>query len=651
MQDALIGTAGHIDHGKTTLLRTLTGIDTDRLKEEKRRGITIDIGFAHMRLGPYRVGFIDVPGHEKFVKNMLAGIGGIHLVLLVVAADESVMPQTIEHFQICKLLEIPRGIVVLTKTKLVETELLALVEEEVRELLKGSFLEQAPVVPVDSLAEEGLDNLKKVMLEQIDQIKRQAPPRVFRLPIDRVFTVRGFGTVVTGTLNAGKLEKEESVTVYPSGKQGKVRGIEIFNEKVELARAGQRTALDLTGLQRSDLERGMVLSRLATFTPSHMFDAVVHLLPDAPTPLRHRSPIRFHHGSGEFLGRSYLLEGDRLQPGQTGLVQLRLDRLAVCCPKDHFILRRYSPVTTIGGGIILDNAPSKHSKQNLSRVLPQLQQLRALWETRDSALDATLVEYFVKSKGVSGVDLPQLVSRTGLLEDYLLSLVKQLESVTLIPQEPILVVARASVEECKEALLQFLVDFHAENPLASGVPREELRKRFARHATPSYFQFVLEALEAEKKVQLHASIVALYGKRAKLGKDQQKICTQMLKAIERNALQPPVLDALVKELPFRPDDIRDVYHFLLQAGDLVRISGHFVLSRQQIDFLKAQVREFFPAGQPFTVPEFKDLFKISRKFAIPYLEFLDREHVTRRLGDKRVVLEKNRSSGHHALDP
>lgn len=641
MRDIIIGTAGHIDHGKTTLLKALTGIDTDRLEEERRRGITIDIGFAHMRLGSYRVGFIDVPGHEKFVKNMLAGIGGIQLVLLVVAADESVMPQTIEHFQICKLLEIPRGIVVLTKTKLVEAELLPLVEEEIRELLQGSFLEQASMVAVDSLAGEGLEELKTLMLEEIDQISPQASPRVFRLPIDRVFTVRGFGTVVTGTLYAGQLAKNEGVAVYPSGREGKVRGIEIFNEKVDLARAGQRTALDLTGLEKSDLERGMILSRPATFAPSHMFDAVVRLLPSAPTSLRQRSPIRFHYGSDELLGRSYLLEGAELQPGHSSLVQLRLDRPAVCCPKDHFILRRYSPLTTIGGGIILDNAPLKHSKKDLSRRLPDLQHLRTLWATGDTALDVAFVEYFVKSQGASGITLPQLVSRTGLLEDYLLRILKNLQGVILIPQEPVLAIARANVEASKEALLQYVIDSDSENPLASGVPSEELRTRLLHNAPHSYFQFLVQALEAENKVQIRASTVALYGKEAKLGRDHLEIRRQLFDAIEKNALQPPALDKLLKELPFPPDDVRDVYYFLLQQGELVRLSENIVLSPQQVDFLKAEVRKFFPRGQAFTVSEFKDLFKISRKFAIPYLEFLDRERVTRRVGNQRMVLEKD----------
>ena len=637
MKDVIIGTAGHIDHGKTALIKALTGMDTDRLKEEKRRGITIDIGFAHVALGAYRVGFIDVPGHEKFVKNMLAGIGGIHLVLLVVAADESIMPQTTEHFHICQLLEIPRGIVVVTKKSLVEKELLPLLTDEVRQLVRGSFLERAPVVAVDSLSGEGLEDLKKVILEEIEQIEQSASPRVFRLPIDRVFTLRGFGTVVTGTLVAGELKKEQAIAVYPSGKEGKVRGIEIFSQKVELAQAGQRTALDLTGLEKTDLERGMTLSPPATFTPSYMFDAILHLLPTAPSALRHRNPIRFHHGSEELLGRCYLLESKQLQPGQSALVQLRLDKQAICCPKERFILRRYSPVTTIGGGIILDNAPSKHSKRDLSQRLPELQKLRSALQTGKPSLDHLLVEYFIQSEGSSGIDLPELVSRTGLLEDYLLTISKNLESVVVIGQNPIRVISKSTLEESQEAILLFLADFHSKNPLASGVPKEELRKRFFRALASSYFQFVMEALERGKKVQIHGSTISSYGRETELRPEQVKIRQEILDAVCSGTLQPPSLEELFTKLAYPAKTIREVYYFLLESGELVRVSGDLVLSAHQIGFLKDQVRKSFPGSQAFTVPEFKDLFHISRKFAIPYLEFLDREKVTRRLGDKRVV--------------
>ena len=643
MKDVIVGTAGHIDHGKTTLLKALTGIDTDRLEEEKRRGISIDIGFAHMDLGPSRVGFIDVPGHEKFVKNMLAGIGGVHLVLLVVAADESVMPQTIEHFQICKLLEIPRGIIAITKKSLVEEELIALVEAEVRELVQGSQFEKAPMVAVDSLSGEGMEALRETLLEEVEKSMQavtaaQSAQKVFRLPVDRIFTIKGFGTVVTGTPYSGVLKKGDTVTVHPTQKAGKVRGIEIFNQKADLAVAGQRTALNLSGLETEDLQRGMLISPSNTFAPSSMLDAIVHLLPNASKALKHRSAIRFHHGSAELLGRLYLLEGDQLRPGDSVLAQLRLQSPTVCCPKDHFILRRYSPMTTIGGGVILDSIPQKHRKKDLAHDVVELRKLWSMLKTKDPQFDRALVEYFVKLRHFSGMNLPELVSRTGFLEDYLFDLLKGLDSVVLISQEPRLAVFRPALEKLKAQVVDFLASFHSSNPLAAGIPREELKERFFGKAKSSYFTFVLTQLENDGKLQIKGSSVSQQGRQAVLSPQQDKAREEILQLILSTGLQPPTLDELLRKLPYEPGLVRDVYFFLLQQGELVRISENIVLSPDRITFLTTQLKESFPSGHTFTVGEFKDLFRISRKYAIPFLEFLDRKRITRRMGDKRVVL-------------
>ena len=643
MKDVIVGTAGHIDHGKTTLLKALTGMDTDRLEEEKRRGISIDIGFAHMKLGDSRVGFIDVPGHEKFVKNMLAGIGGIHLALLVVAADESVMPQTIEHFQICKLLEIPRGIIVITKKHLVEEELLSLVEDEIRELVQGSPLENAPIVAVDSVSGEGVELLKETLLEEIEKsqqtiIDSQRSHQIFRLPVDRVFTIRGFGTVVTGTPYAGVLKKGDAVTVYPTLKTGKVRGIEIFNQSADLAMAGQRTALNLSGLETEDLNRGMLISRSNTLASSSMLDAIVHLLPTAPKALKDHSAIRFHHGSAELIGRIHPLENDELLPGESMLVQFRLQSPTVCCPKDHFILRRYSPMTTIGGGVILDSAPQKHREKDLPDILPELRKLWSMLKEKDPHLDRALVEYFVKLHRFSGVSLSKLASRTGFLENYLLDLLKGLDSVVLISQEPLRAVFQPALEEFKAQIVGFLADFHSSNPLIVGVPREELKERFFGKSGNSYFAFVLNQMENEKKIQIKGSTVSLQGQQLVLNPEQDQAKKDILQLIKRRGLQPPTLEELMETLPYDHSQVRDVYYFLLQQGELIRVSENIVLSPGQITFLQSQLKESFPSGRTFTVPEFKNLFGISRKYAIPFLEFLDRKRITRRIGDKRMVL-------------
>ena len=643
MKDIIVGTAGHIDHGKTTLLKALTGIDTDRLKEEQRRGISIDIGFAHMQLGDSRVGFIDVPGHEKFVKNMLAGIGGIDLVLLVVAADESVMPQTIEHFQICKLLEIPRGVIAMTKRHLVEEDLLSVVEAEVRELVEGSPLEEAPIVAVDSLSGEGVELLKETLLEEIgksqqDITSARRSHQIFRLPVDRIFTIKGFGTVVTGTPYSGVLSKGDAVTVYPTLKSGKVRGIEIFNQKADQAMAGQRTALNLSGLETEDLKRGMLISGSNALASSSMLDAIVHLLPTAPKGLKDRSAIRLHHGSAELIGRIHPLEGNPLLPGESTLVQFRLQSPTVCCPKDHFILRRYSPMATIGGGVILDSTPPKHRKKDLPEILPELKKLWSMLTEQDPHLDSALVEYFVKLHRFSGISLSDLVARTGFLEDYLLDLLKGLDSVVLISQEPLLAVFRPDLEELKTKIARFLADFHSRNPLVVGVPREELKERFFGRASHSYFAFVLKRMEKEKEIQIQGSTVSLLGQQLVLSTEQDQAKEHILGLIQKKGLQPPTLEELLETLPYDRSQVRDVYYFLLQQGELVRVSESIVLPPGRITSLQSQLKETFPSGRTFTVPEFKNLFGISRKYAIPFLEFLDRKRITRRIGDKRVVL-------------
>ena len=642
MKDFIVGTAGHIDHGKTTLLKALTGIDADRLQEEKRRGITIDIGFAHLALGSYRLGFIDVPGHEKFVKNMLAGVGGIHLVLLIVAADESVMPQTIEHFEICKLLGIPRGIVVLTKKNLVEQELLPLVEEEVRDLARGSFLEGSPILHVDSVSGDGIEQLKEALLKEVqeleeNQVSHRSQNMVFRLPVDRVFSMKGFGTVVTGTLWSGSLQKETPIAAYPQNKPGKVRRIEVFNQEEPQAFAGQRTALNLTGMDRVQLERGTILSHPDCFSPSHHLDAKVYLLEGAPKPLKHRSPIRFHHGSGEWIGRLYLLEKDPVVPGGSAIVQIRLDQPVVCMPRDRFILRRYSPMRTIGGGIILDNAPPKHRKKELPQVLSSLQELDRSLVGDARRGDLALLEFLVQSKGWRGIVVPELVSRTGYREEHLLSLLARLETVLLVPQDPGLALSRSSLDALKQRITAFLEEFHRAHPLAVGVSREEVKKRFLGTASSSYFQFVVQALEQEDLVQTRATTLAIHGRKVELGPKQEQMRQEILDSIDRSFPEPPSLRELIQSSPHPSEEVKSIFYYLLEKGELIRISEKLVATASQIDGLKKKLSQKFGRGRAFTVPEFKDLFKISRKYAIPFLEYLDRERVTQRQGDQRIL--------------
>ncbi len=641
MKDVLVGTAGHIDHGKTTLLKALTGIDADRLAEEKRRGITIDLGFAHLQLGDLRVGFIDVPGHEKFVKNMLAGIGGIQFVLLVVAADESIMPQTVEHFQICKLLEIPDGLVALTKASSVEADLLELVREEVAEMVAGSFLEGAPVACVDSVTGDGIEDLKELLRVRLEASHGAAvapAETIFRLPVDRVFSLKGFGTVVTGTPVAGVLQRDSALAVYPRGKVGKVRSVQIFGQKEERAVAGQRTALNLAGLEKADLERGMVLAPAQAFQPTQVLDAALTLLADAPTALKHRSPARFHHGSGEIIARVHLLEGRELAPGQTGVVQIRLAKPTVACVGDHFILRRYSPMRTLGGGIVLDSRPPKRSRKRQAEAAAQLRGLPAWGRPRTPEALRDFLRYFIRQAGRSGVSVRDLAGRTGLVEKAVSSLLENDSETALIGQDPPLAVTRSALERLKSDILTFLERFHRDNPLAAGASQEEVKKRFLDGEAGALFPFILEELRREKKAEAQGGSIRLHGSAVQLSPEQEQIRLSILALFEDRKLQPPTLPEIVERVGEPASKVEEIFYYLLQTGALVRVSGDLTLSGSQAEWLDETVRGAFAGSSGFGVAEFKDLFGVTRKYAIPLLEYLDRRKVTRRVGDQRILV-------------
>lgn len=645
MKNLIIGTAGHIDHGKSALVKALTGIETDRLEEEKQRGITIDIGFAHLDLADHRIGFIDVPGHEKFVKNMLAGIGGVDLLLLVIAADESIMPQTVEHFQICTLLGISSGVVVITKKSLVDEELLLLVKEEAADLVRGSFLEHASVVAVDSLTGEGIEELKKALETEIRKLDRtrltvQRDQRIFRLPIDRVFTIKGFGTVVTGTTFSGKVERDGTIAVYPSGKNAKVRGIEIFNLSSDQAEAGQRTALNLTGVQKDDLQRGMELSISDGPRPTQILDVELHLLESAPGILKHRAPIRFHHGSAELIGRIHLLGEKELSPGSQCYAQIRLESPTVVFPGDRFVLRRYSPLSTIGGGSVLDNEPRKFRTRHLKERLPQLKRLASAISKPGSEEIGEQVRVIVESSGTRGADLKALVARTGYTSQRLQEALEALEGIRLIPQEPPLAVDLRAFEEAAVKIVQFTREFQKQKPLAAGVPKEELKKRFLPDGSTSYFQAVLSQLEADGQLDISGGSVRLQGSESQLTEEQEDIREELLKLLRLHPFQSPGIEALIQKVAGSAKAVREVFFFLLNTGEIIRVSEDFLILPDQLTQLREKLLDRFPSGTAFTVPEFKDLLGISRKYAIPLLEYLDRSRITRRVGDKRTLTEK-----------
>src|SRR5689334_7299495 len=633
MHSLIVGTAGHIDHGKSALVRALTGTDPDRLPEEKRRGITIDLGFADLELGDLRIGFVDVPGHERFVKNMLAGAHGIDLLALVIAADEGVMPQTREHFDICRLLGVSNGLVVITKTDLVDEEMLALVEDDARGLIAGSFLENAPLVSVSSRTGAGMDQLKSRLVE----LGKNVPPRsrdfTTRLPIDRAFSMKGFGAVVTGTLISGQIREGDELGLLPLNVNVRVRGLQVHNKSVTEAHAGQRTAVNLAGIDTAQIERGMVLAPPGRLRPTQIVDVWIDVLPGASRPVRSRSRVRFHIGATEVLGRVRVLEGSQIETGSGGLAQLRLEAPVVAVHGDRFILRSYSPAETIAGGVIVDPFATKHRGRELDHAL---QLLRLLM--RDER--AAKFEGFVRTAGIRGLRLAELAAATGWTDEVLH--VQKTDSVVEVGG---LFIARDSLDRLTAALIGELERYHKREPLARGMLRETLREKVFTHSAPELFNGVLARLEAAGKVVSEKDIVRSSAHSVGLS-DQDVALRDRIEQIYLAAgVEAPSLDeAMTKANVTAPQraQARKLLQLLLDDRKLVRIQGEMFMHAKVIEDLKTKLLTYASQHEPdrlIDVPSFKDLAGVSRKYAIPLLEYFDREQVTRRAVDKRLILK------------
>ena len=629
MRHVVVGTAGHIDHGKSSLVLALTGIDPDRLKEEKERGITIDIGFAHLEVAEeLTLGVVDVPGHERFVRNMLAGVGGIDLVMLVIAADEGVMPQTREHLAICQLLRIPRGIVVLTKADLAEPEWLELVREDVRGFLQGTFLADAPLLPVSAKTGEGLPALR----EALATVARAAPPRgldaTFRLPIDRVFTIRGFGTVVTGTVAAGQLALDERVEIYPRTVQAKVRGIQTHGRPVSTAVAGQRAAVNLQGIERAAIERGDVLSLPDLLQPTYMLDATCELLRDAPAPLRTRQRVRFHIGTSEVMARVHLMDDEALEPGQTGYVQLRLEGPVVALPRDRYVIRSYSPMVTIGGGELLDVAPAK------SRRSPAL---AARLRTLETSAPGAVLEAHVQRVGGGGARLAELRARTSFGPAALRALLQD-----LVTQGRVLIVDREwyvhveTAERVRQEAETVLAAFHVREPLKAGMSKEELRTRLGG-LEERVFLALLERFAAAGVLVVDKDKVRQAGHAVRLTPAQQAASDRLEGEFRAAGVAPPTLEEAFAKLGLEGPSTQAIAQLLVEGRRLVRIREGLYFHAEPLQTAVAQVLDFLRQRQAITPQEIKDLLGISRKYAIPLLEWLDTQRLTVRVGDKRIL--------------
>jgi selenocysteine-specific elongation factor len=638
MKSVIVGTTGHIDHGKTSLVKALTGIDADRLEEEKRRGITIDIGFAHLELpapdgSRIRIGFVDVPGHERFVRNMLAGVGGIDLVLLVIAADEGIKPQTREHFDICRLLGIRRGITVLTKSDAVDAETLEVVRLEVEDFVRGSFLDttlnpaQSPIVVVSSLTGTGLDELKSALVRIASEVAAKNSAALTRLPIDRVFTMKGFGTVVTGTLIAGTIRKEEELEVFPAGKRVRIRGVQVHGVIADAAVAGQRTALNLAGFSTEDLARGMTLVTADTFHATSRIDALLSLLPSAKA-LKDGARVHFHAYTSETIAEARFYEKKQgtkqLKPGEEAYAQLRFAEPMLLLPGDRFIVRQFSPVVTIGGGVVLDASPLARRQRGEDAIA-------FLQVMRDGSLEQALTARAAR-RGAAGLRLEDISGEMNIRREEALKLAA---AAGLVRCGPLFVAPAAYSQATNNALLS-VRKFHDANPLVAGMSKEELRDRI--NLGPEVFDGVLGSLVEEKKLEVAGELVHLPGRGVVMKNDEAESKKIIEQAFASAGLKVPSLKEVLAGL--RVDKIRaqKIVTLLLRDKILIKISEELVFHHSALAELRQKIATLKASAPKIDVARFKDMTGVSRKYAIPLLEYLDRERITRRVGDERVIL-------------
>jgi selenocysteine-specific elongation factor len=622
----VVGTAGHIDHGKTALVCALTGVDTDRLPEEKKRGITIDLGFASWFTDDYQIGFIDVPGHERFVKNMLAGVGGIDSALLVVAADESIKPQTREHFAICRLLDIKTGVVAITKRDLVDDDIIDLVRLEIEELVAGSFLAGKPIVPVSSVTGAGLDDLRRALLSSVAEVEdRDATTRVFRLPIDRVFTMKGFGSVITGTTYAGRLNIDTDVEVLPGGKRSRARNIQVHSEARDYASAGERTSVNLPDIDLDQLHRGQQLVTPNTLRTSQVITARLDLLPDAK-PLKEQTRIRFHHLSAELLGSiRFVDQTAEMKPATSAYIQVRLESPVVAVAGDRFVIRRYSPALTVGGGVIIDAHLPKLSRNTRGELL----------NTLSSGTLHERVALMTKMEGLRGLTMHEVQARTGIRIE---TLAKELKNVPhLADSGERRWIHHDVLIDFRRKSMEFLRAYFEENRMALNVPKSEfVQKLLPRNADGAMINFLLQDLAREKIVAIAGDALDIPGRSKTLGGAEGELARMIESRFAEAGLAPPPVSELINERTQKARVIEGVIGFLVKQGTLVRLAEGIYVHRDALAAARERISE--RRGDMIDVGHFKEYFGLSRKIAIPLLEWMDREGVTKRVGDSRRVL-------------
>jgi len=630
----VVGTAGHIDHGKTALVKALTGVDADRLKEEKERGITIELGFANFTLpGGENVALIDVPGHERFVKNMAAGASGIDYVILVVAADEGVMPQTREHLDICSLLEINAGLVVLTKADLVDEDLLELAREDVFDLLKGTFLEGAPILAVSSTTGQGVEDLKAA----IDRMAKEHPPArgsggLFRLPVDRAFTMRGFGAVVAGTIASGAIAADDDVEVLPRKLKAKVRGIQVHGEKKGSAFAGQRAALNLGGVDLRELKRGDVVAASGMLRPTYMMDARIELSRHHTEPLPNLARLRLHLGTQEAPAVAALLDRDELLPGEGAYAQLRTLREVVCSPGDRFVLRSFSPATTVAGGVVLDSRPKKHKRG-------QAEALAALDVLHKGSLQDKLGA-FLKSRKFSGMSLAEVHADLGVSKDEAGALLKKAEEegiALLTDSRTSLFHHSQTVDGLKASAAKILKKHHEQKPLQQGMETEELRSRFPGYIDRKLVDFALTRMISLGEAEAEGKTLRLAGFAPRLDNAEEELREKVSQTLSRRKYAAPTLPEISAELGENEKVLAPLLEFMVAAGDVVKTKEGLFFESAAISELSEKVIALLRERGEIGVSDIKNITGATRKYSIPLIECLDGRKITLRKGDMRIA--------------
>jgi selenocysteine-specific elongation factor len=632
MTNLIIGTAGHIDHGKTTLIKALTGINADRLREEQERGITIDIGFAHMTLpSGRRVGIVDVPGHEKFVKNMLAGVSGIEIALLVIAADEGIMPQTKEHLNILNILDIKKGITVITKADLVDDEWLELVTEDIKQHIKGTFLENFPVIPVSSTTGEGLDRLRMAIDEICNYDIKKDLESPFRLPVDRIFSLQGIGTVVTGSLLCGKVKTGQDIQIFPKGIKSRVRSLEVHDKSVDEAEAGQRTALNIVDVKTDDIHRGDVIAPYGTLLSVSKVYVYLKLMEDAPWPLKNRARVRVHVGTKEVLARMVLFDRQKLNPGEDCFAELLFEESVACAYKDHFVIRSYSPIISIGGGQIIYPNPRRLKKAEKQRSIDIL----------NKALHGDMEQFtygLLKTFGKGYMFLKDVCPYVGKNIDQVKKTIRNLydknKVVLLNINGEDLVLNKKYGDNLKDKAIAIVESYHKNYPISDGISKEELRSKL--NLEQRLFEGLMEKWIEQDLFEVSKNTVKRLGFEVVLDDMHLEIKNKIMEVYNTNMWSPPSTKDLISMFPENQrNQATDILYRLLAEGMLTKLNDEIFVSKASIQKAIKKLQNYFLENNELTVSEFRDMLKTTRKYAVPILEHLDSMKITKRIGEKR----------------